>query len=107
MIVKPNREQPECIRHLHINVKKLEEVTNEKMNEWFNEPAHPRNKDKRKYLKEIFKIARQEERYLDGAIGKSCSVSILMCSLTISRCNHPMRDNVRRGFTTCSRLRIK
>ena len=42
----------------------------ENMNNWFNDKEHPENMEKKKYLKEIFKIAKQHERYNAGQIGR-------------------------------------
>ena len=41
----------------------------EAMSNWFNEAEHPENLAKKPYLKEIFKVAKAEERYKNGEIG--------------------------------------
>lgn len=51
-------------------MQKLEEVTNEAMSTWFADAEHPENKQKKVYLKEIFKVAKLEQRYLNGEVGK-------------------------------------
>lgn len=43
----------------------------EAMSNWFNDKDHPDNATKRPFLKEIFKVAKAEERYKNGEIGKS------------------------------------
>lgn len=68
--MKPAKDQDPTVQKLGLNVQKLEEVTMEQMNIWFNDKEHPENAQKRPFLKEIFKIARAEERYLNGEIGK-------------------------------------
>ncbi|PVH69812.1 hypothetical protein DL98DRAFT_438285 [Cadophora sp. DSE1049] len=40
------------------------------MSNWFCDTEHPENEAKRPFLKEIFKVARMEERYKTGEIGK-------------------------------------
>ena len=70
MIVEPPHKQCPTVQKLGLNVKKLEEVTMEAMSIWFNDKEHPENGAKRPYLREIFKIAKAEERYKNGEIGK-------------------------------------
>ncbi|TVY33082.1 Uncharacterized protein LOCC1_G008671 [Lachnellula occidentalis] len=67
MIVEPNHKQNENIRQQELNVKILEEVTWEAMSNWFNDKEHPENAAKRPFLKEIFKVAKFEERYKNDA----------------------------------------
>jgi hypothetical protein len=77
LIVQPNHKQLECFRHLGLTIKKVEEFAMEKMTEFFNEPNHPKNKEKRKFLKEIFKVARQLERYYNGEIDANTYVTVM------------------------------
>jgi hypothetical protein len=70
MIVEPREKQCPTVQKLGLNVKKLEEVTMEAMSNWFNDKDHPENANKRPFLKEIFKIAKAEERYKNGEIGE-------------------------------------
>lgn len=72
MVVEPPHKQHPAAQKLGLNVKKLEDVTMEAMSNWFNDKEHPENATKRPFLKEIFKIARAEERYKNGEIGE-CS----------------------------------
>ncbi|KAH8663468.1 hypothetical protein BGZ60DRAFT_379577 [Tricladium varicosporioides] len=41
------------------------------MSIWFNDKDHPENRNKRRFLKEIFKVAETEERFKAGEIGMS------------------------------------
>lgn len=43
------------------------------MSGFFSDPENPGNKKRRPYLNEIFKVARNEERYKNGEIGRSSS----------------------------------
>ena len=43
----------------------------EAMSIWFNDKDHPENGAKKPFLREIFKIAKAEERYKNGEIGES------------------------------------
>jgi hypothetical protein len=70
MVVEPREKQCPTVQKLGLNVKKLEEVTMEAMSNWFNDKEHPENSNKRPFLKEIFKIAKAEERYKNGEIGE-------------------------------------
>lgn len=71
MIIEPYDKQCSTVQKLGLNVKKLEEVTMEAMNNWFSDPEHPENALKKPFLKEIFKVAKVQERYKNGEIGKS------------------------------------
>lgn len=70
MVVKPAHQQHPTVQKLELNVRKLEEVTMEAMSNWFSDKEHPENSLKKPFLKEIFRIARAEERYLNGEIGE-------------------------------------
>lgn len=71
MVVQPARLQHPACQKLGLNVKKLEEATMEVMGPWFNDTNHPENASKRQFFKEIFKVARAHERFLNDEIGKS------------------------------------
>lgn len=70
MIVQPPEKQHPSIQKVSLTVQKLEEATNEAMSTWFADPEHPENRQKKGYLKEIFKVAKLEQRYLNGEVGK-------------------------------------
>jgi hypothetical protein len=70
MIVEPSATQHADIQKLHLNIKKLEDVTNEALSSFFSDKENPANGRKKPYLMEIFKVARFEERYKNGEIGK-------------------------------------
>jgi hypothetical protein len=59
----------------NINIRKLEELTNEAMSNWWNEKD---NVLKRPFLKEIFKVAKQEERYRNGELGAFLVLRIMI-----------------------------
>ena len=67
LVVEPNAKQHADIQKLGLNVKKLEETTNEALSAFFMD--NETNAKKRPYLNEIFKMARQEERLKNGEIG--------------------------------------
>lgn len=68
MIIEPRSTQCPAVHKLGLNVDKLEQVTNESLKNWFKEK--PGNAEKKVHLREIFKVARLEERYRDGGVGK-------------------------------------
>lgn len=71
LVVEPNATQHPDIQKLGINVQKLEEVTMESLSSFFNDTGGKNNNSKKKpYLKEIFKVAKHEEQYKRGEIGK-------------------------------------
>lgn len=67
MVVEPIDKQHRDIRKVQLNVKKLEECTNEALSGFYAESAT--NASKKQFLNEIFKVARQQERYKNGEIG--------------------------------------
>jgi hypothetical protein len=69
LIVEPRSKQHPDVQKSSLNVGKLEEITIEALSGFFSDPENPGNNKKRPYLNEIFKVARYEERYKDGAIG--------------------------------------
>lgn len=71
MVVEPNRTQHRDIQKLNINVTKLEEATFEALSSFFGDVENPNNAKKKPYLKEIFRVARYEERVRNGEIGLS------------------------------------
>ena len=72
MIIAPYEKQCPIVQKSRLNVAKLEEVTMETMSAWFNDDKHPNNPLKKAFLKEIFKVAKAEERYKNGEIGNCC-----------------------------------
>lgn len=78
MLIQPAHLQHQSARKINGNVKKLEEATLEMMTPWFNDKEHPENATKKPFFKEIFKVAKAEERYLNGEIGKSMSFILLL-----------------------------
>jgi hypothetical protein len=88
MIIEPRNSQCATVQKLGLNVEKLEQVTNESMKNWFKE--NPDNAAKKVYLKEIFRVARLEERYKNGEVGRLTRTRPIRSSgLTSScRCHH-------------------
>lgn len=70
MIVLPNAEQHPDIQKLNLNVAKLEEATTEVLSSFFTDKDAPNNIKKKPYLKEIFLLAKYEERFRNGEIGR-------------------------------------
>ncbi|CAK7213253.1 hypothetical protein SCUCBS95973_001738 [Sporothrix curviconia] len=77
MIVVPNSEQHPDIQKLHLNVAKLEEATTEVLSSFFADKDSPNNMKKRPYLKEIFLLAKYEERFRNGEIDGTTNVYIM------------------------------
>lgn len=69
MIVEPIAKQHPNVRKLHLSLKKLEECTNEALSGFFGET--PQNASKKLFLNEIFKVARQQDLFKNGEIGKN------------------------------------
>jgi hypothetical protein len=62
--------QDRAVRNMGLTVKILERQTYEGLSIWFNDEQYPENIQKKSFLVDIFKIARMEERYKAGEIGK-------------------------------------
>ncbi|ENH70668.1 hypothetical protein FOC1_g10012602 [Fusarium oxysporum f. sp. cubense race 1] len=77
MIVEPNKTQHPDIQKLNLNVKKLEEITIEALSGFFADKDNPANAKKRPFLNEIFKVAKQQERYKDGMIDGTTEVFVM------------------------------
>jgi hypothetical protein len=82
MIIEPPHKQCPTVQKLGLNVKKLEEVTMEAMSIWFNDADHPENLSKKPFLKEIFKVAKAQERYKNGEIGELGNYFPRFCYIT-------------------------
>ncbi|KAK0100427.1 hypothetical protein ONS95_008375 [Cadophora gregata] len=76
MIVKPTDKQHPCIQKLDLNVKKLESATMEMMSPWFSDKENPGHELRRPFLKEIFKVAKIQERYKRGEIDGTTIVPV-------------------------------
>ncbi|CZR41094.1 uncharacterized protein FPRO_10683 [Fusarium proliferatum ET1] len=77
MIVEPNKTQHPDIQKLNLNVKKLEEITIEALSGFFADKDNPANAKKRPFLNEIFKVAKQQERFKDGMIDGTTEVFVM------------------------------
>ncbi|KAG6006622.1 hypothetical protein E4U21_006844 [Claviceps maximensis] len=75
LVVEPNNKQHSDLQKLGLNVKKLEETTFEALSSFFLD--NETNAKKRPYLTEIFKMARQEERFKTGEIDASTDVYVM------------------------------
>jgi hypothetical protein len=81
MIVEPSATQHPDIQKLGLNVTKLEEVTNEALSTFFSDKDNSNNAKKKPFLKEIFRVAKQEERYKNGEIGNCI---LVICNLVVA-----------------------
>ena len=70
LIVEPTHKQHHDVQKSCLDVKKLEEVTTEALSSFFSDTENLLNKKKRPFLNEIFKVARYEERFRNGEIGR-------------------------------------
>jgi hypothetical protein len=73
MVMKPKEEQHPDIQKLNLSVAKLEEVTWDALSSFLADKDNPNNARKKPYLKEIFQIAKKEERRRNGELGKRMS----------------------------------
>ncbi|KAI1810324.1 hypothetical protein GGS20DRAFT_207427 [Poronia punctata] len=76
LVVEPPNQQHEAIRKVKLDISTLEAITFEAMSTWFSDKTTPANMAKKPILKEIFKVARQEEAYKDGGIDARTEVFV-------------------------------
>ncbi|CAN8097430.1 unnamed protein product [Discula destructiva] len=77
LITTPNRMQPHRdLQKLNINVAKLEEATWDALSGFFADMENPNNMKKKPYLKEIFRVAKYQERYRNGEIDAETEVMV-------------------------------
>ncbi|KAM0436035.1 hypothetical protein ACHAPT_002927 [Fusarium lateritium] len=77
MIVEPAARQHPDIQKLNLNVKKLEEITIEALSGFFADKENPANARKRPYLNEIFKVAKQEERFKNDEVDGTMEIYVM------------------------------
>lgn len=75
IVLEPNGKQHPDIRKLGLNVTKLEETTAEALSSFFMD--NDANARKKPFLTEIFKVARQEERYKNGEIDGTTEIYVM------------------------------
>ncbi|KAJ6785044.1 hypothetical protein PWT90_11024 [Aphanocladium album] len=75
IVLEPNSKQHADIRKLGLNVTKLEETTAEALSSFFMDSET--NARKKPFLTEIFKVARQEERYKNGEIDGTTEIYVM------------------------------
>ncbi|RYP60736.1 hypothetical protein DL770_009937 [Monosporascus sp. CRB-9-2] len=76
LIVEPAERQHPAVQKVHLNVSKLSDLTMDAMSSWFADKENPANATKQPLLKELFKLARAEERYKNDEIDSSASVFV-------------------------------
>ncbi|KAJ4288324.1 hypothetical protein N0V88_007362 [Collariella sp. IMI 366227] len=86
MIVKPAEKQHPDIQGLGINVAKLETVAMESLSAWFDDHNKPRNAKKRPILKELFRVAKMQEKFMRDEIDPSTPVFITQDDMLMDCC---------------------
>ncbi|KAL8329474.1 hypothetical protein RB597_004964 [Gaeumannomyces tritici] len=77
IIVEPIHKQHPDIQKLQLNVTKLEEATNEALSAFFMDKDNLGNAKKKPYLKEIFKVAKAQERFKNGEVDDNYTVWVM------------------------------
>ena len=70
MSVESVASQHPSFQDQDISVQKLEDVSYEALSTWFKDPENPENMFRAPLIRELFKVARYEERYKNGEIGE-------------------------------------
>jgi len=71
MVVRPKQKQPETIRALDLDITKLEDVARFSLEGWLNDQEQSEGIPKKAVLREIFEVAKAEERFQRGATASS------------------------------------
>lgn len=69
MAIDPKLRPPSVQRLGEITVAKLEAAAMESLFSFFSDTSKPKNGKKKPILKELFRVAKLEEKYLRGEIG--------------------------------------
>ncbi|KAI5459862.1 hypothetical protein BGZ63DRAFT_259641 [Mariannaea sp. PMI_226] len=77
MVIEPKHAQHPDIQKLNLSVKKLEEITLDALSGFFADKENPSNNRKKPYLTEIFKVARQQERFKNDEIDGTAEIFVL------------------------------
>jgi hypothetical protein len=70
IIVQPQEKRVLSLGKRDLTTEKLREATMVAMNNWLFDEEHPEDAVKRRLLEELFRVARAEEKYKNGEIGK-------------------------------------
>ncbi|KAI0448018.1 hypothetical protein F4803DRAFT_545541 [Xylaria telfairii] len=76
LLVEPVDKQHPAIRKVNLDLNTLEKVTFEAMSSWLNDKDSPANGEKKSFLKELFKVAKQEARYRDNELDGNTEVFV-------------------------------
>jgi hypothetical protein len=76
MIIDPRTRTPSIRRLGEITVAKLEAAAMDSLSNFFADTSKPKNIKKKPILKELFKVAKMEERYKRNEIGKLPTVAL-------------------------------
>lgn len=71
MTVEPLENQHPSFQEQDLSVHKLQDVSYEALSFWLTDSGHPDNLLKVNLIKELFAVARYQERFKNGEIGKS------------------------------------
>jgi hypothetical protein len=69
MIIQPEVRSPSIQKLGVLDMDRFETIAMESLSSWFLDPQKPRNAKKKPILKEIFRVAKMEERYRKNEIG--------------------------------------
>lgn len=69
LVIDPETQPPSIRRLGPITVAVLETAAMDSLWTWFQDPNKPKNARKRPILKELFKVAKMEEKYKRNEIG--------------------------------------
>ncbi|KAK3990186.1 hypothetical protein QBC44DRAFT_358597 [Cladorrhinum sp. PSN332] len=76
LVTDPVELQHEGIKAVEMTVAKLESITMDAMSHWFSDTQTPRNAAKKGLLKEMFRVAKHEEKWKKGYIDPTTLVFV-------------------------------
>ncbi|KAK0101071.1 hypothetical protein ONS95_012943 [Cadophora gregata] len=77
MSMEPVASQHPSFQDQDINIQKLEGVSSEALFSWFIDPENPENMFRAPLMRELFTVAKYEERYKNGEIDADTEISVM------------------------------
>ncbi|KAG4432279.1 hypothetical protein IFR05_012227 [Cadophora sp. M221] len=77
MTVEPVTTQHPSFQDQDLSVQKLEDVSYEALSSWFKDPENPENMFRAPLIRELFKVAKYEEKFKNGEIDADTKISVM------------------------------
>ncbi|KAK3902533.1 hypothetical protein C8A05DRAFT_33763 [Staphylotrichum tortipilum] len=92
LVINPEIQPPSMQRLEGLCVEKLETAAMESLSVFFQDPTKPRNARKRPILKELFRVARMEEKFRRDEIDASTLIIVTADDMVMTHCFDPSEE---------------